>query len=271
VQLALKILSSGPVWAIVIVQSFSAFTAFILDDGLPSYMRDVAGLSLTQAGILASLPSLIKTVLTLTAAWAADHLRHPSRGRRWATTGRIRKLFTGAAIGPQAAMLGVVAVSTDVGSDGYQTVVLALLVLTDGLGGLRYGGGASVNHLDIAPRNAGIIQGLKNTAGQLAGYMAPILLSWLTPYPDGLSREEYEQQSGGQPPPEEWVSAMRFEWRVVFIAAALIDSVGLVAYFVMGSGRRQWWDFASVAPRTDSAPATLQSQRHLPGEASRPH
>jgi MFS family permease len=48
--LAIEILCSGPVWAIVIVQSFSSFTAFILDDGLPSYMRDVAGLTLTQAG-----------------------------------------------------------------------------------------------------------------------------------------------------------------------------------------------------------------------------
>eukprot|EP01043_Picozoa_sp_COSAG02_P014897 COSAG02_NODE_622_length_19435_cov_3.242398_2_plen_432_part_00 len=246
-QLALEILCSGPVWAIVIVQSCSSFTAFILDDGLPSYMRDVAGLSLTQAGILASLPALIKTMLTLAAAWAADRLRHPSQGNRWATTGRIRKLFTGAAIGPQAVLLGVIGVSTDLASGNYQALVLTLLVVTDGLGGLRYGGGASVNHLDIAPCHAGIIQGFKNTVAQLAGYMAPIVLSWLTPYPGGLSREEYEQHNGGQAPPEKWVSTMRSEWRTVFMVAALIDSVGLVVYFLMGSGRRQWWDL-SVAP-----------------------
>ncbi len=246
VRLALEILSSGPVWAIVIVQSFSSFTAFILDDGLPSYLRDVAGLSLTQAGILASLPALIKTILTLTAAWVADRVRHPSRGRRWATTGRVRKLFTGAAIGPQALLLGIIAMSTELTSGNYQTLVLSLLVVTDGLGGLRYGGGASVNHLDIAPCHAGIIQGFKNTVAQLAGYMAPILLSWLTPYPGGLSREEYEQHNAGQAPPEEWVRAMRLEWRTVFMVAAMVDSVGLVVYFALGSGRRQWWDLPVV-------------------------
>ena len=234
-------------------------------------------------GILASLPALLKTVLTLSAAWAADRLRRTqpppvrghghSNGRQGAaaagaagrgncrcSTGRVRKLFTGAAIGPQAAMLAAVAMSADLATGAYQSVVLGLLVLTDGFGGVRYGGGASVNHLDIAPVNAGVIQGLKNTLAQLAGFGAPILLGALTPYPDGMSREQYEQQQQQSlplvgdgavatvaGPPPEWVDAMRFEWRVVFLLAAVVDSIGLMAYFMLGSGPRQWWDLGTAA------------------------
>ena len=76
--------------------------------------------------------------------------------------------------------------------------------------------------------------GLKNTFGQLAGFAAPIVLGLLTPYPDGLSREQFELQ--GTEPPEAWVTEMLFEWRSVFLLAAVIDSVGLLAYFAMGSG-----------------------------------
>ena len=152
-------------------------------------------------------------------------------------------------------MLAAVAMSADLATGAYQSVVLGLLVLTDGFGGVRYGGGASVNHLDIAPVNAGVIQGLKNTLAQLAGFGAPILLGALTPYPDGMSREQYEQQQQQSlplvgdgavatvaGPPPEWVDAMRFEWRVVFLLAAVVDSIGLMAYFMLGSGQRQWWD-----------------------------
>ena len=105
--------------------------------------------------------------------------------------------------------------------------------------------------------------GLKNTFGQLAGFAAPIVLGLLTPYPDGLSREQFELQ--GTEPPEAWVREMLFEWRSVFLLAAVIDSVGLVAYFAMGSGERQWWDVAA-APRLQGS-GSGQGGRSAPGTA----
>ena len=105
--------------------------------------------------------------------------------------------------------------------------------------------------------------GLKNTFGQLAGFAAPIVLGLLTPYPDGLSREQFELQ--GTEPPEGWVTEMLFEWRSVFLLAAVIDSVGLLAYFAVGSGERQWWDVAA-APRLPGS-GSGQGGQKAPGTA----
>ena len=51
-----------------------------------------------------------------------------------------------------------------------------------------------VNHLDIAPTAAAMVLGWYNTVGQLTGTAAPIIMGWLTPYPDGMSRSQHELQ-----------------------------------------------------------------------------
>ena len=40
--------------------------------------------------------------------------------------------------------------------------------------------GYGVNHLDIAPRYAGVIQGLANVAGTSTGFLAPTVVGILT-------------------------------------------------------------------------------------------
>ena len=41
-------------------------------------------------------------------------------------------------------------------------------------------GGFSVNHMDIAPRHAGVVMGFSNTAGTLAGVSCDVCMHWLT-------------------------------------------------------------------------------------------
>ena len=60
--------------------------------------------------------------------------------------------------------------------------------------------------------NAGVVQAVKNTFGQGTGWLAPIVLGYMTQYPlvEGfgrLSREEWEAAAVGGPP-ESWVAAM---------------------------------------------------------------
>jgi hypothetical protein len=50
---------------------------------------------------------------------------------------------------------------------------------------------AAVNHLDIAPRTAGIVVGIVNTYGALAGAVAPWCMGVLTEYPEGRSRDQW--------------------------------------------------------------------------------
>ena len=55
--------------------------------------------------------------------------------------------------------------------------------------------GYGVNHLDIAPRAAGVIVGISNTWGSVAGACAPVVMGWLTPFPLGRSRESFDDGS----------------------------------------------------------------------------
>jgi hypothetical protein len=135
--------------------------------------------------------------------------------------------------------------------------------------GLSQGGGYAVNYLDIAPANAGLAMGLMNTFGQMAGWFAPWCLGQLTPYPQGMSREDWEQQqqqADATPalagaaagaadsdigagtagaavyPPLEWVDEMSSEWRLVFLMAAGVQACGAAVYLLLAKAERQPWD-----------------------------
>eukprot|EP01051_Picozoa_sp_SAG22_P021897 SAG22_NODE_5022_length_1105_cov_1.179920_2_plen_196_part_00 len=128
---------AGCVWALMAVHASANWSQFILDDGLPGYLRDVLGLSLATAGLLASLPAALKLGLTLAAAASADYLRG-ERGPAWATTVRVRKLFAAMAIAPQMLMLLFLSGG---GAAGSPTLVMVILIVCDGLTGLASGGG----------------------------------------------------------------------------------------------------------------------------------
>eukprot|EP01050_Picozoa_sp_SAG11_P018365 SAG11_NODE_2763_length_3000_cov_2.151672_1_plen_205_part_00 len=198
------------------------------------------GLSLATAGLLASLPAALKLCFTLVAAASADYLRGES-GPGWATTERVRKLFAAMALAPQMLMLLFLAGG---GAAGSPTLVTVILIVCDGLTGLASGGGYAVNHLDIAPYMAGAIQGLKNSCGQLMGVAAPLAIGSLTPYPNGLSREQ--MASVGREPSAEWLHQLGVEWRLLFLLTSGINAIGLLVYLMLGRGTRQWWDKAAA-------------------------
>jgi MFS transporter, ACS family, solute carrier family 17 (sodium-dependent inorganic phosphate cotransporter), other len=59
-------------------------------------------------------------------------------------------------------------------------VWLAELVLCGALGTLAFTwSGFSPNHLDIAPRHAGILMGITNTAGTVPGVVGVVITGWL--------------------------------------------------------------------------------------------
>ena len=98
--------------------------------------------------------------------------------------------------------------------------------------------------------NAGVVQSVKNSFGQGTGWLAPIVLGYMTQYPmvEGvgrLSREEWEALPEGSPP-ESWVVAMGLSWSRVFVSAAAIEVAGVVAFTLLGRGDRQWWDLRVV-------------------------
>lgn len=111
----------------------------------------------------------------------------------------------------EAVFLLLVAAAKD--NTGMAIVSLTLAV---GFSGFAISG-FNVNHLDIAPRYAGILMGISNGVGTLSGLLCPIVVEKIT-------KNETKE-----------------EWESVFIMAALIHFSGVAFYAIFASGDLQPW------------------------------
>ena len=94
------ILTSPPVLAMCVAHTAADWGSYILQDGLPGYLRDVLGFSLTKAGVFSSLPTLLVISTASVSAYVADWLR---QGRM--STAGVRKLMTAMAFTPASSLL----------------------------------------------------------------------------------------------------------------------------------------------------------------------
>ena len=89
-------------WAICIAHTTTDWVFYVLGDGTPAFLRDVVGLTLTQAGFFNALPQVLLIGFSLCSARVADQMVGPS-GRCYQRTGVVRKSFTAVALLPTAA------------------------------------------------------------------------------------------------------------------------------------------------------------------------
>lgn len=73
-SLAWNMFYSPAVWAICIAHTTTDWVFYVMGDGTPAFLRDVLGLSLSQAGFFASAPALLLICTSLASARTADHL-----------------------------------------------------------------------------------------------------------------------------------------------------------------------------------------------------
>ena len=132
---------------------------FILLTWMPTYYNQVLGLDLKSSGLLSVLPWVTMAVAANVGGWIADSL--VSRG--WSVT-HVRKIMqTVGFLGPAFFLTRLSAVHTPVGA-------VACMMAAQGLDAFSQSGLYS-NHQDIGPRYAGVLLGLSNTAGVLAGVL----------------------------------------------------------------------------------------------------
>jgi hypothetical protein len=70
--------------------------------------------------------------------------------------------------------------------------------------------------------------------------MTPWLIGELTPYPNGLSREQLEAGSGAGPA-DAWVTDLSREWRTTFFLGGCCNLAGVAAFLALASDRVQPW------------------------------
>ncbi|XP_068640353.1 ascorbate transporter, chloroplastic-like [Aristolochia californica] len=151
------ILSKAPVWALIISHFCHNWGTFILLTWMPTYYNQVLKFNLTESGLFCVLPWLTMAVFANLGGWIADTL--VSKGLSITT---VRKIMQ--SIG----FLGPAFFLTQLSN--IRTPALAVLCMACSQGSDAFSqSGLYSNHQDIGPRYSGVLLGLSNTAGVLAG------------------------------------------------------------------------------------------------------
>ncbi|CAI5478403.1 unnamed protein product [Closterium sp. Yama58-4] len=193
------LLSKAPVWAIIISHFCHNWGVFILLTWMPTYYHDVLGFNLTESGLFAVLPWLTMAIASNVGGWIADTLI-----ARGLSVTLVRKVMQSIGfLGPAICLSLLSTVKSPVAA-------IALLMLSQGTDAFSQSGLYS-NHQDIGPRYAGILLGLSNSAGVLAGVFGTYVTGQIL-------------QNGS--------------WDEVFTVAVALYLVGTVVWNVFATGER---------------------------------
>ncbi|KAK3765988.1 hypothetical protein RRG08_002231 [Elysia crispata] len=162
-----------------------------------------------QNGFMSSVPYVFFWLVISLSSWLADIVRT----KRVLSTLLTRKVFN--SIGQLLPAILLVGVSY--AGREHSTLAMALLTVGIALTGFQYGGGLFLSPGDIAPRYAGVVYGISNTAATLPGFLSPMAIGYLT------------------------VDQTQEQWRVVFFISAAIYVFGSAFFNVFASASLQPW------------------------------
>lgn len=193
------ILSKAPVWALIVSHFCHNWGTFILLTWMPTYYNQVLKFNLTESGLLCVLPWLTMAVFANIGGWIADTL--VSRGFSITT---VRKIMQSIGfLGPAFFLTQLSRVKTP---------AMAVLCMACSQGSDAFSqSGLYSNHQDIGPRYAGVLLGLSNTAGVLAGVF-------------GTAATGYILQNGS--------------WDDVFKVAVVLYLIGTLVWNLFSTGEK---------------------------------
>ena len=194
------LLTSLPVWAIIVAHFCNNWSLYVLLSWLPTFVNKGLGVDYASVGWFTMIPSVASFLFLNLAGNIADRIIAGGM-----EVGRVRKLMQTIGFGGLSLALLVV---------GYvETAWMAIAIMAVGNAlGAFVTGGFAVNHMDLAPKHAGTLMGITNTAGTIPGIIGVFL--------SGLILEA----TGS--------------WVLVFHVAAGITLFGLVFFLLFSSGKR---------------------------------
>ena len=193
------LLLRSPVWALVATHFATTWTLYMLLSWLPSYFRDVQGVSIANSGFLSAAPWLRMFLMTYVGIWLSQFVIRK--------TGRViygRKLLQCTGLLGSGAMLLLAQYTHSVGA------ALAVACTATGLLGFCWVGYGS-NFLDLAPRHSGLLVGYSNTFATVPGIVGVAIAGWLVDLTGGYS--------------------------ATFAMAAGVSFAGAVIYLIYGSDK----------------------------------
>lgn len=202
------LLTSLPLWAILVTQCGQAWAFYTQLTELPTYMKNILHMNIEQNATLSALPYLTSWMFAIGSSIVADWML----ARGWISQRTSYKMWnTVASVIPSLGLIGVAYGGCD------WRWVMAMLAGAGAFQGAVYPGN-QMNHIALSPRFAGTMYGITNAAGNTCGFLAPYVI--------GMIIRGNETLSG---------------WRVVFFLAAGANMVGNVFYVLFASAEEQPW------------------------------
>ena len=196
-----RIFREPAVWAIVIAHLCNNFGFYIILLWLPSYLTRTFSVPMDRLGAFSVIPWIVAFIMQNTSGWFADGLR--KRGMRLTT---VRKLMQAGAFTLGGLPLLILPIA--------RSPEMAVALVTISIGGTALGaGGFVVNHLDVAPRYAGILMGISNTAATVPGIIGVAATGFILEATNSFA--------------------------AVFYLTAIVYAVGAIFYVAMASGDRK--------------------------------
>ncbi len=162
-----RLLLRRPVMAIVIAHVASTWGLYMLLSWLPSYFRQVQGLSIANSALASAAPWLVMFLAGNLAGTASD--RMIARG---VSVGLTRKIMQSGGLVVSASFLLLLReVHTP-------AAALVLLCVATGALGCTWSGFAP-GFLDVAPRHGAVLYGFSNTFATIPGIVGVAITGWL--------------------------------------------------------------------------------------------
>ena len=188
------------VWAIIVAHFCNNWSLYVLLTWLPTFVNKGLGVDFASVGVFTMFPHIAYFIFLNVAGTVADTLI-----RRGIEVGRVRKLMQTIGFGGVAIALLIVG--------HVHSAPMAIVIMTLGNGIFAFtAGGFFVNHMDVAPRSAGTLMGITNTAATIPGIIGV--------YVSGL------------------ILDATGSWAIVFDVAAGVALFGLAFYLVFASGKK---------------------------------
>ena len=198
-----EFLKSMPVWAIIVAHFCNNWSLYVLLSWLPTFINKGLGVDYASVGWVTMIPHVASFIFLNVAGNIADRLV-----RSGMDVGKVRKLMQTIGFGGISTALLIVG--------EVESVWLAITIMTIGNAlGAFVVGGFVVNHMDIAPKYAGTLMGITNTAGTNPGIIGVFV--------SGLILE------------------LTGSWALVFQVTAGVTLFGLV-FFLMFSSSKKLFD-----------------------------
>ncbi|KAF7287840.1 hypothetical protein GWI33_000193 [Rhynchophorus ferrugineus] len=204
------ILSSFPVWALLLAQTGNNYCFWTLVTQIPTYMNYVMHFNIKKNSLLSSIPYLTLWILSFVFGIISDALVNKGILKRSFS----RKFFN--SIGLLVPAVALICLGYTEAGNNAQAVIL--LIIAVGFNGACFSGFA-INHMDLSPNHAGSVMGICNAASQVAGALAPLIVQLIVSDETNI-----------------------IQWRYVFLLSAGVNTFCALAFIIFGSGKPQPWD-----------------------------